>query len=186
VYQTDSVIALGSNLGNSIYNLSCAIKELRKFGYISKIADVYISKPYGYKHQDNFYNTAILLKTNKKPLELINIIAQIEKKLKKNKRIINGPRNIDIDIIFYGKNKRIINGPRNIDIDIIFYGKNKYIFSNLIIPHPRAIDRDFVLLPILDINPFIQHPTEKKSIKILSAKLEKKYIIKKLSYRNLI
>ena len=154
MYQTDSVIALGSNLGNSIYNLGCAIKELRKFGYISKIADVYISKPYGYKDQDNFYNTAVLLKTNKQPLELINIISQIEKKLKKN--------------------KRIINGPRNIDIDIIFYGKNKDIFSNLIIPHPRAKDRDFVLLPILDINPFIQHPTEKKSIKILSAKLQKK------------
>ena len=166
MYQTDSVIALGSNLGNSIYNLSCAIKELRKFGYISKIADVYISEPYGYKHQDNFYNTAVLLKTNKQPLELINIISQIEKKLKKN--------------------KRIINGPRNIDIDIIFYGKNKYFFSNLIIPHPRAKDRDFVLLPILDINPFIQHPTEKKSIRTLSAKLQKKYIIKKLSYRNLI
>ena len=166
MYQTDSVIALGSNLGNSIYNLGSAIKELRKFGYISKIADVYISKPYGYKDQDNFYNTAVLLKTNKQPLELINIISQIEKKLKKN--------------------KRIINGPRNIDIDIIFYGKNKYFFSNLIIPHPRAKDRDFVLLPILDINPFIQHPTEKKSIKILSAKLQKKYIIKKLSYRNLI
>ena len=166
MYQTDSVIALGSNLGNSIYNLGCAIKELRKFGYISKIADVYISEPYGYKYQDNFYNTAVLLKTNKQPLELINIISQIEKKLKKN--------------------KRIINGPRNIDIDIIFYGKNKYFFSNLIIPHPRAKDRDFVLLPILDINPFIQHPTEKTSIKTLSAKLQKKYIIKKLSYRNLI
>ena len=166
MYQTDSVIALGSNLGNSIYNLGCAIKELRKFGYISKIADVYISEPYGYKDQDNFYNTAVLLKTNKQPLELINIISQIEKKLKKN--------------------KRIINGPRNIDIDIIFYGKNKYFFSNLIIPHPRAKDRDFVLLPTLDINPFIQHPTEKKSIKTLSAKLQKKYIIKKLSYRNLI
>ena len=166
MYQTDTIIALGSNIGNSIHNLSSAIKELRKFGYISKIADIYISEPYGYKYQDNFYNTAVLLKTNKQPLELINIISQIEKKLKKN--------------------KRIINGPRNIDIDIIFYGKNKYFFSNLIIPHPRAKDRDFVLLPILDINPFIQHPTEKKSIKTLSAKLQKKYIIKKLSYRNLI
>ena len=166
MYQTDTIIALGSNLGNSIFNLSSAIKELRKIGHISKIADVYISEPYGYKQQDNFYNTAILLKTNKQPLELINIINKIEKKLKKN--------------------KRIINGPRNIDIDIIFYGKNKYSFNNLIIPHPRAIDRDFVLIPILDIDPLLKHPTEKKSIKTLSAKLEKNYIIKKLSYRNLI
>ena len=166
MYQTDTIIALGSNLGNSLYNLRCAIKELKKFGYIAKIADVYISEPYGYKHQDNFYNTAILFKTNKKPLELINIIYQIEKKLKKN--------------------KRIINGPRKIDIDIIFYGKNKYCFNNLIIPHPRTIDRDFVLIPILDIDPFLQHPTVKKSIKTLSSTLEKNYIIKKLSYRNLI
>ena len=143
MYQTDSVIALGSNLGNSIYNLGCAIKELRKFGYISKIADVYISKPYGYKYQDNFYNTAVLLKTNKQPLELINIISQIEKKLKKN--------------------KRIINGPRNIDIDIIFYGKNKYFFSNLIIPHPRLHIRKFVIKPICDINPLWEHPILKKT-----------------------
>ena len=166
MYQTDTIIALGSNLGNSIFNLSSAIKELGKIGHVSKIADVYISEPYGYKHQDNFYNTVILLKTNKQPLELINIINKIEKKLKKN--------------------KRIINGPRNIDIDIIFYGKNKYSFNNLIIPHPRAIDRDFVLIPILDIDPLLKHPTEKKSIKTLSAKLEKNYIIKKISYRNLI
>ena len=166
MYLTDTIIALGSNLGNSIYNLHCAIKELKKFGYISKIADIYISEPYGYKNQNNFYNTAVLLKTNKQPLELISIIYQIEKKLKKN--------------------KRIANGPRNIDIDIIFYGNNKYCFNNLIIPHPRAIDRDFVLMPILDIDKFIQHPNEKKSIKVLSDKLEKNYIIKKLSYRNLI
>ena len=105
-----------------------------KIGLISKIADIYISKPFGYKYQNNFYNTAVLLKTNKAPLELINKIHQIEKKLKKN--------------------KRITNGPRNIDIDIIFYGKNKYYFNNLIIPHPRAVDRDFVLFPVLDIDPF--------------------------------
>ena len=158
MYQTDTIIALGSNIGNSIHNLSSAIKELRKFGYISKIADVYISEPYGYKYQDNFYNTAVLLKTNKQPLELINIISQIEKKLKKN--------------------KRIINGPRNIDIDIIFYGKNKYFFSNLIIPHPRAKDRDFVLLPILDINPFIQHPTEKNLLKLYQLNYKKNILLK--------
>ena len=166
MYQTDTIIALGSNLGNSIFKLSCAIKELRKIGFISKIADIYISKPFGYKYQNNFYNTAVLLKTRKAPLELINKIHQIENKLKKN--------------------KKIKNGPRNIDIDIIFYGKNKYYFNNLIIPHPRAVDRDFVLFPVLDIDPFFRHPNEKKSIKVLSNKLDKKYIIKKLSYRNLI
>jgi len=166
VYQTNSILALGSNLGNAVFNLHSAVQKIKTLGLVSKIADIYISKPYGYTHQNNFYNTAILLKTQKQPAELINNIYLIEKKLKKN--------------------KKIINGPRNIDIDIIFYGKKIYQSNNLTIPHPRAVDRDFVLYPILDIDPFFQHPVCKKSIKTLAKELNKKFIIKKLSYRNLI
>ena len=65
---------------------------------------------------------------------------------------------------------------------ILFFLANK----NLIIPHPRAAERDFVLYPILDIDPFFRHPLEKKSVKVLSQELQNKYIIKRLSYRNLI
>jgi len=166
VYQTNSILALGSNLGNAVFNLHSAVQKIKTLGLVSKIADIYISKPYGYTHQNNFYNTAILLKTQKQPAELIHNIYLIEKKLKKN--------------------KKIINGPRNIDIDIIFYGKKIYQSNNLTIPHPRAVDRDFVLYPILDIDPFFQHPVCKKSIKTLAKELNKKFIIKKLSYRNLI
>ena len=70
--------------------------------------------------------------------------------------------------------------------DRIFFGTGKYHYNNLIIPHPRAKERDFVLYPILDIKPFLLHPVEKKSINQLSKELTNKYIIKKLSYRNLI
>ena len=101
MYQTDTIIALGSNLGNSIHNLSCAIKELRKHRNIAKIANVYISEPYGYKDQDNFYNTAVLFKTNKQPLELINIIYLIEKKLIKKKSIINCTNKSTIGSTFF-------------------------------------------------------------------------------------
>ena len=166
MFQTETIIALGSNVGNSILNLRSAVKELNKIGHISKFANIYISAPYGYKYQSNFYNSAIILKTNQQPLELINSIQKIERKLKKN--------------------KRIVNGPRSIDIDIIFFGISKYHYNNLIIPHPRAKERDFVLCPILDIKPFLLHPVEKKSINQLSKELTNKYIIKKLSYRNLI
>ena len=166
MYQTKSILALGSNIGNSVFNLRSAVKQLKTLGLVCKIADIYISKPYGYTHQNNFYNTAILLKTQRQPAELINNIYGTEKKLKKN--------------------KRIINGPRNIDIDIIFYGKKIYQSSSLTIPHPRAADRDFVLYPILDIDPFFQHPIFKKSVKTLAKELKKKFIIKKLSYRNLV
>jgi 7,8-dihydro-6-hydroxymethylpterin-pyrophosphokinase len=74
----------------------------------------------------------------------------------------------------------------NIDIDIIFYGKKIYQSNSLTIPHPRAADRDFVLYPILDIDPFFQHPIFKKSVKTLAKELKKKFIIRKLSYRNLV
>ena len=105
MYQTETIIALGSNLGNAIFNLRCAVRELENIGNIKKFANIYISSPYGYKSQSNFFNTAIQLLTNQQPLELINNIYEIEKKLKKNKKIINGPRNIDLDIIFFGKQK---------------------------------------------------------------------------------
>ena len=166
MYQTDSILALGSNLGNKIFNLRSAVRQLNKLGAIKKIANIYISKPYGYINQNNFYNTAVLLKTSKQPLELINNIHEIEFKLRKN--------------------KRIKNGPRNIDIDIIFFGKKIYQSNNLTIPHPRAVDRDFVLYPILDIYPFFQHPVFKQSVQRLVKDLKNNYIIKKLSYRNLI
>ena len=99
------------------------------------------------------------------PNELINKIRLIERKLKKNKRIINGPRKIDLDIIFWDQK--------------IF--KN----NNLVIPHPRAQERDFVLFPLLDIAPFLRHPVSKLTVKELIKKLKDHYIIAKLSYRNL-
>ena len=166
MYQTETIIALGSNLGNAIFNLRCAVRELENIGYIKKFANIYISSPFGYKLQSNFYNTAIKLVTNQQPLELINNVNEIEKKLKKN--------------------KKIINGPRTIDLDIIFFGKQVYNKKNLIIPHPRVTERDFVLLPILDIDPFFRHPIEKKTVKVLFRELKNQYIINQLSYRNLI
>ena len=61
MYQTETIIALGSNLGNAIFNLRCAVRELENIGNIKKFANIYISSPYGYKSQSNFFNTAIKL-----------------------------------------------------------------------------------------------------------------------------
>ena len=85
----------------------------------------------------------------------------IEKKIHKNKLFANGPRLIDLDIIFY--NKMIINN------------------KSVSIPHPRAHLRDFVLCPIYDMNPFFTHPLEKKTIKELINNLEENYIFKKVN-----
>ena len=166
MYPTNYYIALGTNVGNYINNFSNAILELKKIGQVIKMANIYTSKPYGYLKQNFFYNSMVCLKSEMLPSQLINKIQLAERKLQKNKRIINGPRKIDLDIIFSDQK--------------VF--KN----NNLIIPHPRAQERDFVLYPLLDINPFFRHPVSKLTVKQLIEQLKDTYIVKKLSYRNLV
>lgn len=166
MYPTNYYIALGTNVGNYINNFSNAIVELNKIGQVIKMANIYKSKPYGYLKQNYFYNSMVHLKSEFLPIELINKIQLIEKKLKKNKRIINGPRKIDLDIIFW-------------DYKIF----NSYELS---IPHPRASERDFVLLPLQDITPNFRDPVSKFTVKELIKGLKNYYIIEKLSYRNLL
>tara|TARA_B100001142_G_scaffold106929_1_gene108744 strand:+ start:406 stop:918 length:513 start_codon:yes stop_codon:yes gene_type:complete len=165
VYPTKYYIALGTNVGNYKNNFSAAISELNKLGEISKIANIYKSKPYGYLHQNYFYNSVLELQSKMMPVQLMKNIQLIEKKLQKN--------------------KRIVNGPRKIDLDIIFWGKKKFRNQNLLIPHPRAKERDFVLLPLIDLDPFFRDPETQLTIKDLLKDLKDQYVIKKLSYRNL-
>ena len=165
MYPTNYYIALGTNVGNYKNNFIAAIRELNKLGQISKIANIYKSKPYGYLYQNYFYNSVLELKSKMMPMQLMKNIQLIEKKLQKNKRIINGPRKIDLDIIFWGK-KKIRN-------------------YNLYIPHPRAKERDFVLLPLIDLDPFFRDPETQLTIKDLLNSLKDHYVIKRLSYSNL-
>ena len=165
MYPTNYYIALGTNVGNYKNNFIATIRELNKLGQISKIANIYKSKPYGYLYQNYFYNSVLELKSKMMPMQLMKNIQLIEKKLQKNKRIINGPRKIDLDIIFWGKKKL-----RN---------------HNLYIPHPRAKERDFVLLPLIDLDPFFRDPETQLTIKDLLNSLKDHYVIKRLSYSNL-
>ena len=166
MYPTNYYIALGTNVGNYINNFSNAILELKKICQVVKMANIYKSKPYGYLKQNFFYNTMVHLKSEILPIELINKIQLIERKLKKNKRLINGPRRIDLDIIFW--DHKIIK------------------IQELSIPHPRASERDFVLLPMQDIVQNFRDPVSKLTIKELILRLKNYYIIERLSYRNLL
>ena len=165
VYPINYYIALGTNVGNYRNNFSKALFELKKIGYVTKVAHIYKSKPYGYLKQNFFYNSMVCLKSEMLPNQLIKKIQLLERKLKKNKRIINGPRKIDLDIIFADQK--------------IF--KN----NNLVIPHPHMQERDFVLRPLLDIDPFFRDPVSKLTVKELIKQLKENYVVEKLSYRNL-
>ena len=156
-----SFIALGTNIGNWKNNFNQSFILLNKIGYITNFGSVYLSNPYGFNDQDYFYNTAIELTTTLGCLKLMEELKIIEKKIQKNKSFTNGPRRIDLDIIFFNK---------------IIIKKN-----SVLIPHPRAHERDFVLHPISDMSPFFRHPSEKKTIKELINNLEENYIFKKIN-----
>lgn len=140
-------ISLGSNLENRKGNLETAIGEIEKLGTITKKSSIYETEPVDYKNQPNFLNSAIILETEFSPAELIIKLQEIEHKMGRVKEIDKGPRNIDLDIIFY--NHEIINQ------------------KHLQIPHPSYIKRNFVLTPIAEIDPEYIDPITNKSVSTL-------------------
>ncbi len=149
----ECILHLGSNLGNPQHNIELAEYMISKrIGLITKKSSLYKTIPWGYSEQPNFLNIAFQISTDKSPKELLLDCQTIESKMGRLKSIKWGPRIIDIDIIFFGD--RII--------------KN----DDLIIPHPQLTNRNFVLVPLLDICPEFMHPELNKSLQQLSDESE--------------
>ena len=148
----DIFIGLGSNLGNKEGNIKKAIDLMKEKCKILKVSSLYETEPVGYKNQDWFLNCALKAKTNLNPKALLKFLKSIENKMLRVKTIKNGPRTIDLDILFY--DDKIINE------------------NDLIVPHPRMHERLFVLEPLKEICPDIVHPKLKKSITYLKDKLK--------------
>lgn len=144
-------IGIGSNLGDKKENIKKAIGLIMEKCEILKISSLYETEPVGYKRQDWFLNCAICAETELKSMELLDFLQSIEKKLGRVKTIKNGPRTIDLDILFYGD--KIINGDK------------------LIVPHPRLHERLFVLEPLTEISLNFVHPLLNRSIKELRSRL---------------
>jgi len=129
-----SYIGLGSNLYNSKKNIFKAWEYLSIHPKIKIIAisNLYKSSPMGPKDQPNFINAVGLIKTNLHPYALLLLFKRIEK--------------------FFGRTKNRKWGERILDIDILLYGNIKKKSSKLILPHPGCFVRDFVAIPLGDIN----------------------------------
>ncbi|HZE87540.1 MAG TPA: 2-amino-4-hydroxy-6-hydroxymethyldihydropteridine diphosphokinase [Methylomirabilota bacterium] len=137
-------LALGSNIENKKENINKAIKLLEKHVKNISVAKLYETKPMYLEQQDTFLNTVLKGETKLSPIELLNFAKQLEKQIGRKERFRNGPREIDIDILFY----------------------NNLIFKNetLQIPHPKIAERDFVLKPFMDLDSNFIHPVLKKTI----------------------
>ena len=147
-------IALGSNIGNLEENLNKAIARLADFGKVEKVSSFYKTKPQGFLEQDDFLNGVCLLNTDLEPQELLKKLKETEKLLGRKPTFKDGPRLIDLDIIYY--DNIILNTP------------------NLTIPHPRAHQRMFVMRGLLEIAPNFPHPIlHKKTREIIENNIEK-------------
>ena len=138
-------VGLGSNKGNRKKNILRAIEILKKNNRkILKISSICETKPYGYRKQRNFLNAVVKLKTALSPGNFLLLCKKIEKEI--------------------GRKKVFRWGPREIDIDILFFDKKVLKSRKLTIPHKDLHNREFVLTPLSEIAPNFVHPVLKKRI----------------------
>ena len=137
-------LGLGSNLKSPKRQLQIAINSLNRIKNTSiiDISSIYFNPPKGVKSQPMFYNLVLSIKTSLNPHALLYFCQKIEEmqcRVRKKKW-----------------------GARTIDIDILLYGDKEIKTKSLLIPHPYMLERDFVLIPLLEISPNISLPNGKK------------------------
>jgi 2-amino-4-hydroxy-6-hydroxymethyldihydropteridine diphosphokinase len=137
---TTVYLALGSNVGNREENLRKAVTLLAEAGVkIKNISSVYETEPVDYLDQDWFLNSVLQAETNFAPLDLLKAMREIETAM--------------------GSKKAFAKGPRLIDLDILLYGDQTIEIPELRVPHPRMLDRKFVMVPLAEIAPDLRHPS---------------------------
>ncbi|HQV63793.1 MAG TPA: 2-amino-4-hydroxy-6-hydroxymethyldihydropteridine diphosphokinase [Anaerolineales bacterium] len=137
-------LALGSNMGNRLSNLKAAVLNLTPQMTVKQKSSVYETPPWGFTEQDAFLNQVVKVTTYLEPEPLLRHLKRMETALGRVPNFQNGPRVIDIDILFF--DKMIINTPP------------------LVVPHPRLHERAFVLVPLAEIEPDFVHPILQRPI----------------------
>jgi 2-amino-4-hydroxy-6-hydroxymethyldihydropteridine diphosphokinase len=144
-YMNKVFLLIGGNMGDRLQNLHQAITLISATcGPVIQQSAVYETAAWGKTDQAAFLNQALLLTTSLTPQELITTILSVEEQMGRLRMERNGPRVIDIDIIFY--NDLVVHEP------------------NLTIPHPQLQNRRFVLVPLVEIAPDLLHPIFHKTI----------------------
>lgn len=133
-------LALGTNIGDREKNLRDAISLLSQSGVrIIKTSSIYETEPVDYLDQPWFLNAVVEAQTELSAAQLLATLRNIESQM--------------------GSKKPFAKGPRLIDLDILLYGNETIEEPDLQVPHPRMLQRNFVLVPLAEIAPNLRHPS---------------------------
>lgn len=129
------IIAFGSNLANPIQQIQNAIAQLTALPEIQdcRVSSLYRTAPVGYADQPDFINAVAMLHTPCTAPELLKLLQKIENA--------------------FGRVRTFQNAPRTLDLDIVDFNHEKWDTAELTLPHPRAHQRGFVMLPLAEIAP---------------------------------
>lgn len=133
-------LSLGSNLGDRAFNMRQAVEDLDSHPRITVVrqSSMYETEPVGVKDQPAFLNNAVQIRTGLTPNELLEVTKSIEDQM--------------------GRVRTFRWGPRVIDIDILAYNGMSIDSEELVIPHPKMLERAFVLAPLMEIAPDLELP----------------------------
>ncbi len=132
-------LLLGSNVGDKRQYLADARQLIAaNIGQVVKFSNYYESAAWGNNNQDSFLNVALEVCSELSPMQLLDACKSIESKL--------------------GRRLRERWGPREIDVDILYYSNEKIDLPTLIVPHPEISGRRFTLEPLVEIAPEFLHP----------------------------
>ncbi|HPS41936.1 MAG TPA: 2-amino-4-hydroxy-6-hydroxymethyldihydropteridine diphosphokinase [Anaerolineaceae bacterium] len=141
-------IALGTNLGDRMANLTHALELLQPQVQVTEQSDVFETIPWGVRDQPLFLNQVIKGTTQLAPEELLDFLKAIETEM--------------------GREPSVRYGPRLIDLDILLYGDEQIQTERLQVPHPRMLERVFVMLPLAQLAPDLVIPgTHEPVIEVL-------------------
>lgn len=130
-----AIVALGSNLENPAAQVQEALKKISEQQDITleKASSLYATDPVGYTDQPEFINAVALIETTLTPEKLLECLLEIENQ--------------------FGRVRSFANAPRVLDLDLIDYNHQKMQTEFLVLPHPRAHERGFVMKPLAEIAP---------------------------------
>ncbi|CAM9743132.1 unnamed protein product [Chrysoparadoxa australica] len=143
-------LGLGSNLGDRVRNLSIALSELRNLGVVKASSTIFETEPMGRTDQPHFLNAACEMHTTLRPGELLDSLKMIEEKQGRVNGERWGARTVDIDVLLWEDKviKETSGAGRDVEV-----------------PHPRMLERGFVLHPLASIAPTAVHPVKRVSVK---------------------